>query len=230
MISTKNIDSGSGGSSVPKTLAPGVHTFKINSIVLDEVPYKKGAYNMNLNVEGPDMGEDFEGFFIDKDDPTQGRYKGQVGRVRFSEFPYADGETKSGIIIKRDDEILKAVNNICKALSMQSWLESQDNKHDTIQSLVSQLNADKPFTGKYLRACVAGREYQNKQGYTNHDLYLPKWSKEGLAYESADVEEALSKVVKFNNDVHIKKSKTDTVQSFGDATPTTSNVAGDFEL
>ena len=185
---------------------------------------------MNLNVEGPDMGEDFEGFFIDKDDPTQGRYKGQVGRIRFSEFPYADGETKSGIIIKRDDEILKAINNICKALSMQSWLEGQDNKHDTIQSLVSQLNADKPFTGKYLRACIAGREYQNKQGYTNHDLYLPKWSKEGLAYESADVEEALSKVVKFNVDVHIKKSKTDVVQSFGDATPTTSNVAGDFEL
>lgn len=230
MISTKNIESNSGGSSVPKTLAPGVHTFKINSITLDEVPYKKGAYNMNLNVEGPDMGADFEGFFIDKDDPTQGRYKGQVGRIRFSEFPYADGETKSGIIIKRDDEILKAVNNLCKALSMQAWLESQDNMHDTIESLVAKLNEDKPFAGKYLRACVAGREYQNKQGYTNYDLYLPKWSKDGLAYESANVEEALSKVVKFNPDVHIKKSKTDSVQSFGDSTPTTNAVAGDFEL
>jgi hypothetical protein len=229
MISTKNIKSESG-SSTPKTLSPGVQVVKVNSITLETVPYKQGAYNLNLNVEGPDMGADFEGFFIDKDDPTQGRYKGQVGRVRFSEFPYSDGETKSGIVIKRDEEVVKAVHNLCKAFGILNWLDDQDNKHDTIESLVAKLNSDKAFDGKFLRMCIAGREYQNKQGYTNNDLYLPKWSRDGIAYESASVDEAISKVVKFNPDVHIKKSKTETVASFGDNTATTPDVAGDFEL
>ncbi len=229
MISTKNIDTGSG-SSIPKTLSPGVQVVKINSITLSEVPYKKGAFNLLLNVEGPDMGEEFEGFYIDKDDPTKGRYKGQVGRVRFSEYPYSDGETKSGIIIRRDVEIVKAISNLFKALHIGNWVNEQDNKHATIEDFVNQLEIDKPYAGKHLRMCIAGREYTNKDNYTNFDLYLPTWSKDGLAYENANVEEQASKVVKFNNDIHIKKSKSETVQSFGEGTPTTSNVAGDFEL
>jgi hypothetical protein len=228
-ISTKNIDSGSGsGSSVPKTLSPGVQMFKINSISLETVPYKQEAYNIVLNVEGPDMGEDFEGFFIDKDNPTLGRYKGQVGKIRLTEYPLADGTTKTGIVIKRDSEILRQVDMLCKNLEMKEWLVAQDNLHDTIEDLVKALDKARPFANKFVRACVAGREYVNKQNYTNFDLYLPKWSKDGSAYELASVEEAVSKVVKFNPDVHVKKAKTEAVASFGTSTPTTNDVAGDF--
>jgi hypothetical protein len=230
-ISTKNIDSGSGsGSSVPKTLSPGVQVFKINSISLETVPYKQEAYNIVLNVEGPDMGEDFEGFFIDKDNPTLGRYKGQVGKIRLTEYPLADGTTKTGIVIKRDAEILRQVDMICKNLEMKDWLEAQDNLHNTIEDLVKALDRDRPFANKFVRACVAGREYINKQNYTNFDLYLPKWSKNGSAYELASVDEAVSKVVKFDPEVHVRKAKTETVSSFGNATPTTNDVAGDFVL
>lgn len=229
MISTTNIST-EGGSSIPKTLSPGNVTFKINGIFLDSVPYKAGAYNLRLEVEGPDMGSDFEGFFIDKDDPSKGRYAGQVARVRFSEYPYSDGVTPKGDQISRDLEILKALTNLCRTLDCMNWMTAQDNKHETIESLVEQFNSDKPFAGNYLRACIAGREYTNKAGYTSYDLYLPKYSKQGISYESANVDEAMSKVVKFNPEVHIKKNKTTETKSFGDSTTTTGSIASDFVL
>jgi hypothetical protein len=229
MISTTNIST-EGGPSIPKTLSPGNVTFKINGIFLDSVPYKAGAYNLRLEVEGPDMGSDFEGFFIDKDDPSKGRYAGQVARVRFSEYPYSDGVTPKGAEVSRDIEIVKALTMLCKNLDCSAWMTAQDNKHDTIESLVTKLNEDKPFTGKYLRACIAGREYTNKAGYTSYDLYLPKYSKMGASYESASVDEAMSKVVKFNPEVHIKKNKTTEAKSFGDSTTTTGSIASDFVL
>jgi hypothetical protein len=229
MLSTKNIGNDSK-SSVPKTLAPGNAIFKVNTVQLDAVPYKVGAYNLILNIEGPDMGSDFEGFLIDKDDPTKGRYAGQVGKLRFNEYPYADAVTPKGDQIFRDDSIMTALKNLAKAFGSDTWLDLQDGKHETIESLVEQFNADQIFAGQYLRACIAGREYQNKSGYTNYDLYLPKWSRQGNAYENANVDEAMSKVVKFSEEVHIKKNKAAETKSFGDGVPTTSGVANDFQL
>ena len=81
-----------------KTLSPGEHTVKINSIGLESVSYKAGAYHLILNVEGPDMGSEFEGFLVDKDKPTGPRYKGQIGKVKFGFYPFSDGETKTNYI------------------------------------------------------------------------------------------------------------------------------------
>lgn len=229
MINTTNIST-EVGTSIPKTLSPGNVTFKINGVYLDSLPYKKEAYNLRLEIEGPDMGPDFEGFFIDKDDPSKGRYAGQVARLRFSEYPYADAVTPKGDEFIRDVEIVKALTMLCKNLDCSAWMTAQDNKHETIESLVEQFNTDKPFAGKYLRACIGGREYVNKGGYTSYDLYLPKYSKQGAAYESATVDEAMSKVVKFNPDTHIKKSKTTETKSFGESTTTTGSIASDFVL
>ena len=120
MITTKNITSGGG---TPKVIQPGNVTCKINSITLDKVPYKEGAYNLNIHLETEDMGSDFEGFLVDKDNPDGPRYKGQIGKVRFSEWPYSDGETKSGIKVSRDIEIVKAISNICRQTDCMSWFE-----------------------------------------------------------------------------------------------------------
>jgi hypothetical protein len=234
MISTKNINTG-GGSSVPKTLGTGNAEIKINNVRLETVPYKQDAYHVVLEAEGPALGADFQGFLIDKDDASKGNYAGQVGRIRYSEYPYSDGITKRGDVISRDEEVLKAIKNLCRDLQCESWFDSQDEKHDTIESLVSQFGSDKPYAGKFLRVCIAGREYQNKAGYTSYDLFLPKWSKDGLAMESASVDPSMSRVVKYNPELHIRKPKTQDVKSFGtDATSqnfaATSNVADEFEL
>lgn len=233
MISTKNINTG-GGNSVPKTLAPGNAEIKINNVRLETVPYKAEAYHVVLEAEGPALGGDFQGFLIDKDDPSKGTYEGQVARIRYSEYPYSDGVTKRGDVINRDEEILKAIKYLCRDLGCEAWLDAQDEKHDTIESLVNQFGVDKPYAGKFLRVCIAGREYQNKAGYTSYDLFLPKWSKDGLPMESASVDPAMSRVVKYNPDTHIRKAKTQDVKSFGtDASQNiaaTSGVADEFEL
>jgi hypothetical protein len=231
MITTKNITSGGG---TPKVIQPGVVECKINSITLDKVPYKEGAYNLSLNVESQPMGDDFEGFLIDKDNPDSGRYEGQIGRVRFSEWAYSDGETKTGIKISRDTEIVKAIQTICKETGSSAWLDAQDNVHETIEEFVMAFNADKPFKNKFVKMCVAGREYMNKAGYINFDLYLPKAVRGQVSIESAEKEG--SKLIAFDSEAHIKKAKTESVTSFSAAgdddldVPTTSKVSSDFDL
>ena len=231
MITTKNIQTGGG---TPKVIQPGNVEAKINSIVLDKVPYKEGAYNLSLNLETQPIGDDFEGFLVDKDNPDSGRYEGQVSRVRYGEWPFSDGETKSGIKISRDTEIVKAVQNICKETGCTAWLEAQDNMHPTIEEFVAAFNNDKPFKGKYLNLCVAGREYMNKAGYMNFDLYLPKIAKGQMNMQRVDSDTV--KVMKFNEELHIKKAKTESVTSFTATSdddfdvPTTSKVSADFNL
>jgi len=228
MISTKNVKTG-GESSISKTLSPGNAVIKVNSIKLEATPYNSAAYNIHLECEGPALGDGFEGFLIDKNDESKGRYEGQIGRIRMSEYAYSDGTTPTGKVIVRDEQILKSILTFCKSTECYDWFEKQDEKHDTIQSLVDQLNQDKPFAGKYLRVCIAGKEYMNKAGYPAYDLYFPKYSKDGVAYESASVDEARSKVVRYNPDVHIKKAKTTEVASF-DVKDSSGSMADDFQL
>jgi hypothetical protein len=227
MISTINIPS--EGSGVPKVLQPGNHTVTINTVKIEVPPYNKDAMNIILGVEGPDMGESFEGFWINKDDESLGRHKGQVAAIKLSQYAYADGTTKSGISVKRDVELLKALQTLCKSLGCNDWLLAQNNNHDTMESLFAQFAEDKPFAGKQLYCCVAGSEYTNKQGYTNFDLYFPRTNRGSFAYEIAGTKG--SQVVLFNEEIHIRRKKVEPVQSFGDSTVTTSSSVGDdFDL
>jgi hypothetical protein len=235
MISTKNIAGESAGSSVPKTLQPGNHLAKITSIKLEASRFDANAYNIMLGLEGPDMGSDFEGFWIDKDNQSLGRHKGQVGRVRLSEYAYQDGTTKSGIKVSRDYDILRAVQNLCKATDNLAWFDKQDNQHETIESLVEAFGNDAPFKDTPINWCIGGKEYQNKEGYTNYDLYVVRPVKGGYSYESASVEPDKSKLTVFNESLHIKKKRSENVSSFGDTglnsnVTTSSSVSNDFEL
>lgn len=227
MISSKDLGS-SEGPSVSKTISPGTHVCKINKITLETPPFNKEALNLLLHIETEPMGDDFEGFYIDKDNPEMGRYLGQVGRVKTSEYAYLDGTTKSGIKVSRDLDIVRVIKTLCSAARCQSWLESNDNKHETIEDYVEAFNNDAPFKDKYLRMCIGGKEYLNKEGYTNHDLHLVRTQRGTYNMEAADTDENTSKLVKFDADTHIKKKKTD-VSSFGDVT-TSSSVGSDFDL
>ncbi len=78
-LNTKDIKTGGG---VAKTLQPGNQQCKINSVELEEFKFKEGGYHIMLNMESVDMGPDYQGFFINKDNESLGRYKGQVGKVK----------------------------------------------------------------------------------------------------------------------------------------------------
>jgi hypothetical protein len=214
-----------GGTGLPKTISPGNHTVKLNSINLEEFGFIKGAYHLMLNVETEPI-DGFEGFMIDKDNPEAGHYAGQVGRVKASQYAFADGTTKSGIQIQRDKSILIFLQNFCKALEINSWFVDQDNKHDTIEEFVEAFNKEKPFKDIFFDVCVAGKEYEGKSGYTNYDMWLPKSSKDGYAFAAKG-----GKVVPFDEQTHLKKMEVNPVENFGDDdldVPTRS--ASDFTL
>jgi hypothetical protein len=231
MLSTKNIsvNSGSGGSQW--FLAPGNVTAKINSIYLEDYDFVPGAKHLMLNLEGKPEGDDFEGYYIDKDKPELGRHKGKIGRVKHNMYAYADAETKLGPI-NRDQEILKALKTLCVATGSEKWLEDQDEKHATIDSLVEAFNNEAPFADKYVDFCVCGREYVGKNGYTNHDLYLPRMAKKKVPYEKHGAKSG--NLIEFDESLHIKKAEVKPVESFGDdspaGNPAKKNVMKDFEL
>ena len=200
-------------------------------MVLEDFKFKPGSKNVVLYLETvPVTNKSFEGFLIDKGNPEAGKYAGQVGRVRAGEWAFADGSTKSGVEVSRDTEILKFIKTLCQALGKEDWLDSQDDKHDTIESLVDAFNADKPYEGIFLNYCVAGKEYNNRQGYLTYDLFLPKFTRKGVPFEATSAK--VSKLLTFNTEEHIKKSKVKEVESFESSsdTPASEQTKNGFEI
>lgn len=190
-LGTKSLQS----QGVSKTLLPGNSVCKVNSVRLEKFQFKENSYVLILNLESEPVGENFEGFFIDKDDPSLGRYLGQVGRVRAQKYPYSDAVT-SKINISRDQEILKFIKNLCIATDSLEWFEGADEKFETIEEFVEAFNNDAPFKDVYLNFCLYGKEYVNRQGYTNFDLFLPKFTRQASPFESLKAK--TTKLIKFN--------------------------------
>ena len=203
-------DLNAGGNGLPKTISPGNHKLKINSIMLEDFQFIDGAKHLILNVETEPI-EGFEGFMIDKDDESKGRHAGQIGRIKASQYAFADGQTKSGIQIQRDRSILIFLQNLCKSLGINDWFLDQDGQHECIEDFISAFNKTAPFKDVYLEFCVAGKEYTGKSGYTNYDLFLPKADKGKYAF--GEVEEG--KVITYNEALHLKKAENKEVKSFG---------------
>lgn len=225
-LSTTDLNTG-GGSGLPKTLAPGNHVLKINSLQLDDYTFIEGAKHLIMNVETEPI-EGFQGFLIDKDDESKGHYAGQIGRLKASQYAFADGETKTGIKIQRDRSIMIFMQNLCKTLGINDWFIAQDNLHDTIEDLIKAFNKTAPFQDKYLEFCVAGKEYLNKAGYTNYDLFLPKSDKGRYAFGEVEG----GKVLKYDEATHLTKAKTTEVNNFGndDDLDIPAKTSSDFSL
>ena len=225
-IGTKDVNA--GGNGLPKTITPGNHKLKINSVMAEEFKFIPGALQIILNVETEPI-EGFEGFLLDKDNESLGHYKGQIGRVKAGQYAFADGETKSGVKIYRDNSILVFLKSICTTLGMLDWFDAQDNKHDTIEDFILAFNDSAPYKDKFMDFCVAGKEYEGKTGYTNYDLYLPKSSRDGFAFAKL----GSGKQLLYSEALHLKKLEAKKVEAFGEdgddfAVP--GKAATDFDL
>lgn len=233
MLSTKDMTAGSGR--VSPVLDPGNHEIRINSITFDQTPYDKEAYNILLHVETKPVEGEFEGFLTDPTNEKSPRYEGQVGRVRFGPWPYKDAELPSGRKISRDTEVLKAMIYLSEVLGCRDELDAIEV--ETIEDFMVEVN--KLFTSSkgtqnipngcssdFFNACIAGREWENKEGYINNDLYLPRMSKDGIPLEAIGKEN--SRLLEFNKGEHIKPiKKKDDVASFE---PKSNDSGSDFEL
>lgn len=209
-LSTKDLVT-SGGGGLPKTISPGNHKLKLNGLELEDFSFIDGAKHLILHLETEPI-EDFEGFLIDKDDESLGRYAGQVGKVRASMYAFADGETKGGIKIERDRSLMIFLKSLCNNLGISEWFDGQDNLHDTIDDFVIAFNNKAPFKDIYLNFCIAGREWIDTKGYSNYNLYLPKAEKGKYAFGSLKD----GKVMTFDEAAHIKRQEVKEVKNFGD--------------
>ena len=228
-LSTKDLVNENNGGGMAKTIAPGNHTLRINSVVLEDFQFIDGAKHLVLNVETEPI-DGFEGFLIDKDDESKGKYKGQIGRVKASQYAFADGQTKSGIKIQRDRSLMMFLANLSKATGIMKWFEEQDNKFNTIEDFVKNFSNNAPLKDKYLDFCVAGKEYENKSGYTAYDMWLPKAENNKYAYG----EEGSERILKYDEAKYLKKLEVKPVDNFGDDDdddfPTPGKTSSDFSL
>ena len=227
MLNTKDMQVGSG--KARPVLGPGNHEIKINRITYDITPYDSEAHNIMLHVEGRPQGDDFEGFLRDMQNESLGRYDGQVGRVRMSPFPYKNATLPSGREINKDQEILKSMIFLGEVLNMREDLDSIEA--ETIEDFMTQCTS--LFTNDekgsvWINSCLASREWENKEGYVNNDLYIPRISKDGVGLEKFDIEN--SRLVTFDASVHVrpiaKKKETTNFEPKENG----SAAGGDFEL
>ena len=110
---------------------------------------------------------------------------------------------------------------------MNEWFTAQDNKHDTIEEFVEAFNNEKPFKNIYFDACVAGKEYEGKSGYTNYDMWFPKDGKGAYAIAAKG-----GPVLQYDETEHLKKLEAKPVGSFGDddELDVPKRAASDFSL
>jgi len=224
MLSTKDLKVTSG--KTPKTLRPGNTIAKVLGISLQPQKSNPDAYFLVLNLEGEEQGPEFEGFLYDADKPELGRAKGQVGRVKFSQYSYRDMTTKSGYVMKRDNQIVRDILAVAIALGVREQLDQIEEQ--TIERFVDK--ASKILNnGKYLYWCIGGAAYMKDNGNKDYTLYLPKYDKNVTTVNFASVDHK-GTVTPFNQAVHVQddtEQASQTVGSWGtEPTPTEPKPAG----
>jgi len=224
MLNTKDMSAGTG--KAKPVIGTGNQKIKINSITFDQTPYDMDAYNITLHVESEPMGGDFNGFLKDVNNPSGPRFEGQVGRVRFSPYPFKDTTLPNGNEISRDNEVLKAMIFLSETVNKREELDAIEAS--TIEDFMSKASIICSNTG-YINACLGAREWENREGYVNNDLFLPKRNRMGIPLEALDVQDSNLTVFDKTDSNHfrpfIKKEPT-VVNSFEPS----STSGSDFEL
>ena len=193
-----------------KIMNPGQHLAKIIDIKLSVPSYDMSAYTMTLMIEGPELGGEFVGLAIDKNDPSKGNYKGSIGFVQAGQYTFKDYEYQ-GRLIGRDEQMFRWLNNLCKQMGVLDKMTTDKVDADTIEEYVEAckkyLINDKLW-GTFI---VGGKEYF-KDGYERPSYYLffPKADNKKYAY-SAILDEKNQPVglLTYNPDKHIIKKPVD---------------------
>jgi hypothetical protein len=222
-ISTKDVQVGGG---LSKTIQPGEHLLKINGVRLERFPFMEAdeGYFLIFDTETKPI-EGFEGFFIDKEDESKGRYLGQIGQVKTNRFYYKDGTTKSGVKVVRDMEILKQIKNLCIIADCLSWFEKANDKFDTIEALVTAFDKAGLFKKKYFKFCIAGKEFMRDNGFIGYDLFLPKLERGRIAYEAENTKP--SKLLTYDESKHLIKAEVKETTEFAGDVPAAGEIPVD---
>jgi hypothetical protein len=197
MLSTKDVQSTSG-SSYKKTLSPGNHLVNIYDVELQN-GYNPGSMQIILRVEGPSLGPQFDGFLKDKNNPGGPKFAGQVGRVRVSPYAFEDKTFADGSKVTRDQSMLVALDRLAMSAGVQSQVK--DINASDWQDMINQ--AKRFLIGKSINVCIGAKEYTNKQGYKEFDLFLPRPKDGKYSHVGSDT----SNLMEYDANTHILKEK-----------------------
>ena len=228
----------STGAGIPKLLNPGTHYCRILDITLDEPPYKKGSYFVSVKLEGEDRGDEFQGIDIDKNNPSLGKYRGQIAYVKSGQYPISDYEYQ-GKVNPRDPQIFRWVNNLARQMGVLDAMNAKGVEADTIEDYVMEVRKYLINPELWGYFTIAGKEYFN-EGYSNpnYRLFFPKNDKLDFPYSALENEDkSPANLIMFNSDIHIIKEKVEqaareeantTVDSFEPTTKVESSIADEF--
>lgn len=203
----------SGGSSISKVIQPGNIIARVLDIKLEVPPYDSSAYNIVLTLETEPI-PDFEGLAIDKENPELGNYKGQVGRVQTQQYSYSDYTSKEGKVTRKEDMIFRWLWNFAKEIGASEKLIADDIQADSIEDYLDAAKKYLISPERYIHFCIAGSEYENKAGYTQYRLFIAKPEKNKLGYELYKAGETPTKLLKFDEALHVKRKKVEKLDSF----------------
>lgn len=207
MFSSKEADKKVGSNGISKVITPGNVVAKVLDLKLEIPPYDSNAYSLILQLETAPIGDGFEGMTIDKDIPDLGTYKGQVARVQSQQYSYSDYTNKDGKTTTKEDMIFKWIWNFAKEIGVTEALISNDVRGDSIEEYVENAKGYLISNERYIHFCIGGAEYENKAGYTQHRLFLVKPEKGKIGYQLDVSGEKPTKLIVFDETLHIKKKK-----------------------
>lgn len=216
------------GGGAPKTIAPGKVRAKILRLELQQPEFlkKDDAYYFVMHLEAEKPNENFEGFFIDPEDESKGKYEGPIGKVKFNSYPYRSATLPNGVEVDRNNQIIKELIRLTEEAGVSEWLLSKDGKVTTIEELIDLINEEQPLKDIYLHFVIGGRGYLNKQSYVAYDLHLPKYN--GAKQYSLNENELMV----FDKAEMVVEPEKKTLESFdaGDAEAITEDSGSDFDL
>jgi hypothetical protein len=193
-----------GGGS--KILKPGQHFCRILELGLSVPPWNDDAYFVTLKLEGPNMGEGFEGVAIDKDNPGAGLHAGQIATVNNFRYPFSTYEWQ-GKTIERDQQIFNWINALATQLGVFKDIQAAKIQADTIEQYVEKVSPFLTHPELWAHFTVAGREYY-KDGYDspNYNLFFPKKSGKNFPYSAIEDDKGSPmSFLKYNEAEHIIK-------------------------
>ena len=189
---------------VQKSLQPGTHLCTVLDLKLEKPPYDPNQYNLVFSLMGPELGEGFEGFQINRLDPSRGFYKGQIGNVKANQYGFKDWEYK-GKTISRDESIQNFLGTFLKQVNLLDQFQGENVSAETIEDLVAEVKAFL-VKGGYSFYFTLGAQKYYKEGsdYPNYALYLPKRLEGKFCYANS-LED--SKFAQFNEEIHVYEKK-----------------------
>jgi hypothetical protein len=226
---------------VPKNIQPGVNKCKILRISVKEKTHyktKQACLQLTFVMEGERPNAEFEGFYIDKNNPKLGRHDGPTGYVNASPFDFEDNKVEdkvNGGYVAKEMLLARFLQRVCQTLNGSDWVAQNMGVHKTFEDFIDAFNKNNPVKDVYGYFVIQGEKHLKDNGYAEYKWLAITFADKadralGLSAFSTDA----TKLIAFNPAKHVRdKTGGTAVQSFSataaPATPVQEEEAPTFK-